>query len=117
MHISAQYVGTAVSQSRLAQRDSYNLWWNVYQHTVRRLGVVYNCVQGGQSVDSCSIGGDVTDTSQYDKAGPGRQLGGLVSGIPLGFSDCLEIPDMSGAPDLTRSGFSGSRPSQPRGPA
>ena len=41
----------------------------------------------------------------------------LVSGIPLGFSDCLEIPDMSGAPDLTRSGFSGSRPSQPRGPA
>ena len=41
----------------------------------------------------------------------------LLSGIPLGFSDCLEIPDMSGAPDLTRSGFSGSRPSQPRGPA
>ena len=26
-----------------------------------------------------------------------------LSGIPLGFSDCLEIPDMSGAPDLTRS--------------
>ena len=40
-----------------------------------------------------------------------------MSGIPLGFSDCLEIPDMSGAPDLTRSGVSGSRPSQPRGPA
>ena len=27
----------------------------------------------------------------------------VLSGIPLGFSDCLEIPDMSGAPDLTRS--------------
>ena len=50
-----------------------------------------------------------------------------MSGIPLGFSDCLEIPDMSGAQDLTRSpphhsmtmrsGFLGSRPSQPHGSA